>query len=767
MNKNETELKTELTDILNEDKIDYQKVLELSSKLSKFDEEYLRFTVDARTLVSLGRNSIKNHTTALIELVKNSYDADATIVIIDIFCNNDNSYIRIADDGIGMTSNEVIQNWLRIGYSEKRINKFSQKNRRKTGEKGIGRLSADRLGSNLKLITKSHKNNIFGLEINWEDFESEHNNLENIKLKIIKDPTINIPQQQDKGKSETGTELIITNLRQLWTDNDIQNLRNELAILTSPNKNIKDFEIWVNTDIESKYNGKIESPFRHSAEVEILVEYDGKDSIKYLIKDKYDFSENKERTIEWNQLISNVDDVKSIPVKKELKCGSVIFELKFYPIEASMIKDTDFKLKNLREFLNKYHGVKIYRDNICVKPYGFPNEMGNDWLDLGERQGKDPAGIDRPSWKVKLYQLLGEVYISRDANFELADSAAREGLVNSEAFYDLRALVLAGVNLLETHRYKIFQNIESKPKQKKKSQREILEEYKNEVQKLKIELAELEKELESKEKLLKVTNQIDVVIKESDRTEKTINELLNKQRTLAGLATIGISSAVFGHETETLISSFQMVIGNVLLSLQEKEHSITEVIKNLQIALNYAERINAWGSFAITRIKRDKREKILLNLKTLFEEIIEDISPNLNAIEIVIKPDFENIEVETYPMDIESILLNLLTNAFTACLNSVQSSRIINIKLQSEINNNIEGFSIIVSDTGNGIDDRLKEIIWEPLFTTKIDREGRQAGTGLGLSIVNSIVEDLKGIKSVDKDNDLKGAKFRIWLPKR
>ena len=105
------------------------------------------FNIDARVILTLGRDSIKNHTTALVELVKNSYDADATKVWIDIFCRSSNKYIRIVDNGCGMTEDEIDKYWLRIGYSEKRTNRFSSKKRRKTGEKGIGRISSDRLGS--------------------------------------------------------------------------------------------------------------------------------------------------------------------------------------------------------------------------------------------------------------------------------------------------------------------------------------------------------------------------------------------------------------------------------------------------------------------------------------------------------------------------------------------------------------------------------------------------------------------------------------------
>jgi HSP90 family molecular chaperone len=135
----EKDIKLQLERLINSEVIDYQEFLELTSELIKYDSENLRFRTDAGTIAHLGRDSIKDHTTAVLELVKNAYDADAEKVEIDIILNEDNSYIRIADSGTGMSQSEVIENWLRIGFSTKRINKVSNKERRKTGEKGIGR----------------------------------------------------------------------------------------------------------------------------------------------------------------------------------------------------------------------------------------------------------------------------------------------------------------------------------------------------------------------------------------------------------------------------------------------------------------------------------------------------------------------------------------------------------------------------------------------------------------------------------------------------
>jgi two-component system NtrC family sensor kinase len=109
-------------------------------------------------------------------------------------------------------------------------------------------------------------------------------------------------------------------------------------------------------------------------------------------------------------------------------------------------------------------------------------------------------------------------------------------------------------------------------------------------------------------------------------------------------------------------------------------------------------------------------------------------------------------------------LLNLMTNAYTAC-QQVNRERIIAVALQGKTVNKIDGFELTVADTGPGIDSKFKEMIWQPLFTTKVDREGKEIGTGLGLTIVQSIVEELGGAKKVDSHPKLKGARFTLWIP--
>lgn len=725
------------------------------------------FSVDARIILNLGRESIKDHTTALLELVKNSYDADATKVIIEIFCKDDYKLIRVADNGIGMTEEEVDLNWLRIGYSAKRLDKFTTRKRRKTGEKGIGRISTDRLGAIVKLKTKAKNSSPYGLKINWDEFDIENRDLASIGFDSITNPVLKIPTKNNNQKSITGTEIIIHELRQPWNYNDVKNLYEELSILTPPFKKVKDFQIELFSDVTKEFNGVIESQFYNKSEIELNAEFINNDqSIKYNIKDRYNNYKPIKGEITWNKLSQRVIDPYEEKVNTKLRCGAVKLKYLFYPRTTDTVLGTNFSLSDLRNFLDTNYGVKIYRDHISVKPYGYPRERMGDWLGLAERRSRDPAGISRPGYRVNANSLVGAVFISRDQNKYLKDSAGREGLVANASFHDLRAFSLGILSLLETYRHELYRK-NKEEKKEKKSSGELIDEYKNNIIELKQSLtvlknyADEEEDDDLKEKIL----QLESSLSKSEESQKSIEELLNNTRVISGLASLGISSAVFGHEIQTSVSEFKDSTDAALELLNLNKPKIDEAIEEIEKAQVYSQKVHAWGSFSLSRIKRDKRTKRKANIKKIISDIILEMKQVFDAVNIELdQVELEEIEGKVFKMDVETILLNLLTNSYTA-VTQKSKNRKIKIALNEKIINSKRGFNLSVSDSGSGIDEKLLDVIWEPLFTTKKDIEGREVGTGLGLTIINSVIEEVGGIKKVYPHSKLGGAKFVIWLP--
>ncbi len=768
----EEEIIKKMEALLQADKPDYRAIFKLSVELSKLDPKFQRFTIDAKTLIHLGRDSIKDHTTALLELVKNSYDADSFNVDVEVYCKNGNDQIRVADNGFGMTRGQLIDFWLRIGFSDKRKSKISELGRRKTGEKGIGRISTDRLGANLELISKTKDDGIVGLRVNWDDFDSEGKDVFDIDVEIISPSSINIPDKEGK-ESISGTEVKITNLRQLWNRSNIESLYYELSALTPPFKEIKDFNINLKNDIATEYSKPVNVEFYKAAEIEVSTIFDGSDEVFYSIKDKYSKKEIVD-TIPLQQFYSkiNFNDTED----NMLKCGPVEVKLLFFVREGASVLGTDFKLSDLKDFLDNNNGVKIYRDNIAVKPYGFPKaQLGYDWLALGDRKSKSPAGAGREDYVISPYQLVGAVFITRDSNLQLLDSAAREGFVESEGFFDMKDFVMASIRLLETHRSSIFPLIEKTKKQKSitPGHKEV-ERIQGQLFSVKDDLKTIKEEIETNSEtvrpvtflkpIAKTISKIDTI---SDDVDATISDLLTWQRVLSGLATMGISSAVFGHETEDSITQFQGSASTAFKYLSKIPPNVEKTIFELEKAVKHSKKVAAWGAYALTRVQREKRSKRRVQIFNTLESVVNELRPAFEASSIDIKIKGANLYGRTYPMDIESILVNLLTNAYTACsLTKRQRKVIVDVNLEER--NEQKGFYFSVSDTGPGVAKTFKSKIFEPLFSTKTigANESKSVGTGLGLTIVKSIVDELLGDILIDTDPNLKGAIFKIWLPK-
>jgi signal transduction histidine kinase len=751
-------------------------IVSLSTELAKLDPTNQRFYIDAKTLIHLGRDSIKDHSTALLELVKNSYDADATKVDIEIFSET-KDMIRVADNGFGMKPEELKNSWLRVGYSGKRVSTKSKLGRRKTGEKGIGRISTDRLGSKLELRTKSKDEKLIGLKVNWDDFDVEGKSLSDIRVKIFEPNEINLPLINGK-PSATGTEILIEEQRQSWTKTNIENLFQELSALTPPFEDVEDFHISLVNDVYPLPSEEINSNYLDAAEIKIEAYYPGTGTeIIYTYWDKYNDREVIEK-IEWSNLLTRTGIDTTNLIDNKIRSGSVTIKLYFFLRESASVKDFEFNLTKLREFLDNNAGIKIYRDRIVVKPYGFPSsQFGYDWLGLADRKAKDPAGISRSAnYSVTPNQLVGAVFIARDSNIELADSAAREGLVESEAFYDLKSLVMGTINMLESYRTRLIPKI-NEAKRKSRSKESRTERIIKALNSIEKDLYSINLEIQNnsdvathiKERVQKNVNDLSGT---TDKVEKTISELLNWNRTLSGLATIGISSAVFGHETEGSITQLKGSVMAAKLALSRKVPNVDDAIVEIEKAVKSSKRVAAWGAYALTRVQREKRNKKNVNIAKIIQSVVNELEPAYKAASISINTELKDIYTYTFQMDIETVLINLLTNAYTAATLK-SGKRLVVVRLVEEdlkepkklVEN---GYSLIVSDSGPGVSKEFEHRLFEPLFSTKVNptQGSKSIGTGLGLTVVNSIVNDLNGNISFDKDPVLKGARFKIWLPK-
>lgn len=721
------------------------------------------FTVDARTILSLGRESIKEATTALVELVKNSYDADAERVVIEIATKVEPSYIRISDNGTGMSSNDVEQKWLRIGYSEKKetANRYSGKGRRRTGEKGVGRISADRLGKQLDLITYKGKE-LFGLRINWSDFEGKGKQLDRVPIEDITDPDITLPKMLDNSVSKSGTQLKIIDLRDTWDKNNIEELRRELSLLLSPFKKVKDFEISTLSDVDDAENGKVASDINEQAVVSLDAKYrSNASSLKYNLK-TIDQKKGKNSEIKLAQLL-NIRAAETDEVPK-LSCGDVDVKLLFYIKGKSVFGDISLNRKAVSSFVDANAGIKIYRDDVWVKPYGEMNKEEWDWLNLGRRYGMNPAGAGRKSFRIRPQQLVGAVFISRDQNPTLADSSGREGLIKGAGYEDLKKLTEACVQLIETGYHDRF--IQDKGEDSKTASSDMKLVAKDtsavlkEMQKIAPMIAQSALDQKSKESFEASLDKVKEIHDTVKDVSKTVLDFEREQVLFRGLATVGISMSVFGHEIQSAITHLLNISYRVRDYLNATPPKNDKAIEKIERLVELSDSVSGWGTYALNRMQRSKRSRRMQNISNLASKVINDISPPFKAAQIDLQLHLRSLEGKVFSMDLEAILINLLTNAYYACLQKARNRKI-RVELRTTRISSDKAIEIIVADSGPGVSSQFRDRIWEPLFTTKSEGQG----TGLGLAIIDSVVRESNGTRHIDTDNELKGARFAICLP--
>jgi signal transduction histidine kinase len=729
------------------------------------------FKVDANALLTLGRNSIKDHTTAVVELIKNSYDADADTVLLEISARSERQGgIRIADNGHGMSEKDVEENWLRIGFSEKRAEKTTTTYlRRKTGEKGIGRLSADRLGSLLELKSKKVGCSATGLLVDWSKFEQPGQEVGQVKILSLESPTPIIPEKINGSPSKSGTELLISGLRQRWTGEDIKKLHEELSLLLPPYPELaKNFILRFKNDINTDLNGPVKYNSRVEGEIELkgVLHEDG--SLHYQLHhyapDDRKRRQTVTRTIPWAEIAPDPDRDGYV---EDCKLGKLEVRLSFFVRKSDLLSGTGLSLSDLRDFLDRNAGVRIYRDMMRVKPYGDPTSPEADWLGLGDRKIRDPAGARRSSFKIAPNQLVGAVFAGRDSTPNLEDSSSREGLIENDAFRQLRVVLMRCVNIIEGKYHEINRD---KPRQGTNASKAkaAVKTLSGSISNLSVELAGLQDRFSGEigDEVEALQEQIQLFLEQAKSAKKDIEEIADQNTVFRGLATVGIASAIFGHETLIAIGQ---VTGKVIVAKKVLGNDPPEVgraIERLDQAQRYMANVESWGKFALGRVNKDKRQRRRVSVSKLVNAILDELGGIIAESDIDLRRDVaEEIEARTFPMDVEAALINYLTNAYHE-VKRHNTNRVIGVRLLRKKNGIRDGFEISVADSGGGIPPEYVDGIWEPLFSTKTDTRGKAAGTGLGLSIVKSAVEESGGMVGLSSDRELSGALFSAWFPK-
>ncbi len=757
--------------------------------------EEVPFSITARVAMQLGRESISNSIVAILELVKNAYDADAERVRIRFaHLGTPGAVMVIEDDGLGMSEAQLKRNWLLIGTQYKRKSTASRsKGRTVTGEKGLGRLGLDRLCATtfLRSFTSGASKGI-ELRIHWQKYEKHSNNkLDEIKHQLYRiDKRISDPVTGETVHYQIGTQIVLQGLKDGWTKEQIVELRNELILLISPFAGINDFRVEVSTDGQwPELEGLVSSAELLDAaewhvEAEILNDRGG--LVRYEMHSPRFNETFSDPPKPWRERFS---DRGSSP-----RCGPLKLEFFFFPRERTELKDLNLTKSQIETFLNSNQGIRIYRDSFRVKPYGQPNGEG-DWLNLSYRRMQSPAGVrdDIGTWRVGYNQVVGAVFISREKNEKLIDQTNREGIVEGDAYYDLRTFAKRAIEFFEIKRQEFEKKSESQDEfevAKQRAQRAseesqiALQGLKSSVDTVKELLTGAEEtgkqpEIKRIETLLTAAvSQVATTVEQSRATQEHLKEAAKQQAerlqrqkdTLGNLASLGILTASFGHET---LGSANLVRNNAALLKADLESSLADInasthaqIKDeLVILLDHSERIETFARFTLANVRRDKRKRKLLRLDKLIASVFSYFQKPMEDKSVEVQLDLAgNIpSFMAFEIDWESILINLISNAVWALEDTLADKRKIRVRLRAGANE--KKLELFFADSGKGLEVGTSDKIFLPTFSTKRNERGDVIGTGMGLSIVRGFVEDYPlGIIDVKSPCDIGGAEFHIQI---
>lgn len=395
-----------------------------------------------RHILTIGRDLIQDNYAAVVELVKNAYDADSPDVKIQFkaFSDNGGYSIVISDHGHGMSREEVIEKWMVPSTQDKLKRRKSPAGRILQGRKGVGRYAASILGTDLLLETVTPEGEKTTAYLEWSNFEVAQY-LDDVEILI----------ETERVSEPAGTRLIMNGNDELlieWDQNRFDKLQFELRKLKSP----------MSTSI-SKDEFRIDLVVEGFSEV-----VDIKETIKpYPLFDLFDYkisgnigADGKGRLTYSSQRARNIADEEfAFNFGAPTGCGELHIDIRVYDREKEAIESligrglTDesgnyVQKLEARRLLTAYNGIGVYRNDFRIRPLG---DAGFDWMKLDARR------VQNPSQRISSNQVIGYVQIQSEEQSELIEKSARDGLKENYAFDRLQEITQEVISKLETRRF--------------------------------------------------------------------------------------------------------------------------------------------------------------------------------------------------------------------------------------------------------------------------------------------------------------------------
>lgn len=674
-------------------------------------ERVAKFKPRARLLLQLGDQLIKNESIALLELVKNAYDADASRV--DIIMRNPDSLedgcIEIEDDGFGMTADIVENVWLEPGSSNKqeqvRAGRFTPiYHRLPIGEKGIGRFGAHKLGNIIEMTTKSANANEVFVRIDWTQF-AKHRYLDDVPIKIIEHVH---PTSFANGK--TGTRIIIKGFRKAWERGMARSVIRAITSITSPFNTVDSFRPSLNiVDKPGWFEGIMTwdkvcdySLFQFDA----TIEGNALTAFSYRFTPWSTMTKLHERSVGLsdpyveNKARITDDDENPVDLSKyqigPIKFKGFIFDLDTFIMKMGVSDKTGFK-----SYLKSNGGVRVFRDGLRVYDYGEPE---NDWLSLDYRR------FQQPTKAISNNLIVGAVDLKRESSSDLEEKTNREGFVSNDAYLSFKNAILHVISIVETLRQTDKKKMKDVygPTPKSEPVMSLLGEAQHYVD---------EKVLDSE-----VKTEIKKYLVKIERDYKLVTENLLKA------AGAGLNMSVVIHEIEKIIYEVDRV-----LKAEKASDRALRLVRHLSTLIDgYAD--------LIRRSEQTNESVVSVINQAIFNTEYRILTHEIKLIKKYIdNPNNKSIRCKFARNLLIGSIMNLIDNSIywldQKAFKKRENKECFLKKIYIDIIEDDVFVHIIVADNGTGILLPTDEIT-EPFITGK--KNG--AGMGLGLHIASEVL---------------------------
>ena len=667
------------------------------------------FKITPRVIAHLGEDLIKNESIAVLELVKNSYDAYASKC--DVFFEEKNGKIvsiQITDNGFGMNAKTITDVWLVIGTDNKKQILLQEGVKRyPLGEKGIGRLGVHKLGRKITLISKTNNDPEVELKIDWERLENAKS-IDGFPVEI----NLNlIPLHFNEG--ETGTKIIIESLKTEWDRRQLREIYRNIMSLHSPFEDGSDqFEVNILSNNKNLFAGlpTFEDIISNGGLYfgSCILSGGQIKQFKYEFKPWSTLSKISSGRILTEKDLPEYDlpligyketEGKSKPQPYDidldkLKIGDIKFDIIIFEKDSAIFNYVNAEKTTINDYLRENGGIRVYRDNVRVYDYG---ERDNDWL------GIDLKRVHRVGGNISNNIILGSVRLDRKNSIGLKEKTNREGFIEDEAYIAFKDAI--------DHVLSIFVRYRNEDKER---------------------LTTLYKKNKTIEPVLSDLSDAISLVKEKVTNEADKNSILNCLLRI--------------DEQYKEVKSVLLKSANAGLNMTIVIHEIEKQVKAL---MGYAERAESEKVLLISKnIEKLVRGYSVMIMKSsvtsnFLKEIIETALDNYefrfsdHGIKVISNHNNLDYSAKLAKAQSISILANLLDNSIFWLGYSKQKNPIISVFVTDQIK---DYYSIIISDNGPGFNIGT-DVAVKPFISGKPDN----IGMGMGLHIANEMMNAMGG----------------------